>query len=189
MLLPGPDRRETACRWRDRIGSSARLNLFFDTLPLRLCGARRTGYRPPGCAARRSTAAPGTCGGAGSDIAPANIRPRTEAAPALYVWADQSARLARLDAAIWIASQAPFELEKADAAAFVRKRLQERRQGEAFVLFHSIMWQYMPRASKDGVLAALEEASAQATGDAPIARLDGAAGPGATCDAEPDDVA
>ena len=39
------------------------------------------------------------------------------------------------------------------------------------MLFHSIMWQYMPRASKEGVLAALEEAGREATHDAPVARL------------------
>jgi hypothetical protein len=88
-----------------------------------------------------------------------------------YIWADQAARLDRLDAAIGISSERPFTLEKADAAEFVRKRLRGRRQGEAFVLFHSTMWQYMPRASKDGVLAALAEAGREATRDAPIARL------------------
>ena len=109
---------------------------------------------------------------AGSDIAPVDISdPAQRLRLRSYVWADQAARLARLDAAIGIASETPFMLEKADAAAFVRKRLRERRQGEAFVLFHSIMWQYMPRASKEGVLAALEEAGREATRDAPIARL------------------
>ena len=108
----------------------------------------------------------------GSDIAPVEISdPAQRLRLRSYVWADQTARLARLDAAIGIASETPVALEKADAVEFVRKRLRERRQGEAFVLFHSIMWQYMPRASKDGVLAALQEAGAQATRDAPIARL------------------
>jgi hypothetical protein len=109
---------------------------------------------------------------AGSDIAPVDVSDPTEVLRLRsYVWADQTARLRRLDAAIAIASQIPFSLEKADAAAFVRNRLRARRPGEAFVLFHSIMWQYMPRSSKEGVRAALEEAGAHATSDAPIARL------------------
>jgi hypothetical protein len=109
---------------------------------------------------------------AGSDIAPIDISdPAQRLRLRSYVWPDQAARLARLDAAIGIASETPFVLDKADAAAFVRKRLAGRRSGEAFVLFHSIMWQYMPRASKEGVLAALEEAGRAATRDAPIARL------------------
>jgi hypothetical protein len=109
---------------------------------------------------------------AGSDIAPIDIfDPAQRLRLRSYVWADQTERLARIDAAIGIASAAPFLLEKADAEQFVRKRLQWRKPGEAFVLFHSIMWQYMPRASKEGVLAALEEAGGEATREAPIARL------------------
>ena len=65
----------------------------------------------------------------------------------------------------------PFWQDKADAADFVRRRLALRRPGEAFVLFHSIMWQYMPAASKEGVRTALEQAGAEATAEAPIARL------------------
>jgi hypothetical protein len=182
MLLPGflQIARETRLPLSlTEIGSSAGLNLFFDRFhydyagrewgpaesPARLAPEVRGGSPPLGRNLRIADRA-------GSDIAPIDI---SDTAQRLrlrsYVWADQTARLARLDAAIGIASEMHFTLKRADAAEFVRKRLQGRRQGEAFVLFHSIMWQYMPRASKDGVLAALEEAGREATSDAPIARL------------------
>lgn len=182
MLLPGflTIARETGLPLAlTEIGSSAGLNLFFDRFRYDYSGADWGEAASP---ARISPAARGTpppLGGelriaerAGSDIAPVAISdPAMRLRLRAYVWADQTARLERLDAAIGIASASPFVLERADAADFTRRRLAARKPGEAFVLFHSIMWQYMPRASRDGVLAALEEAAATATADAPVARL------------------
>lgn len=182
MLLPGflLIARETGLPLAlTEIGSSAGLNLFFDRFDYDYAGRS---WGPTGSPARL---APEVRGGppplagelriaerAGSDIAPVDISdPAQRLRLRSYVWADQTERLARIDAAIAIASETPFVLETADAARFVRKRLQRRKTGEAFVLFHSIMWQYMPRASKDGVLAALEEAGREATREAPVARL------------------
>jgi hypothetical protein len=161
------------------IGSSAGLNLFFDRFHYDYAGRE---WGPADSLTRLAPevrSSPPPLGGelriadrAGSDIAPIYISdPAQRLRLRSYIWADQAARLDRLDAAIGIASERPFTLEKADAAEFVRKRLRGRRQGEAFVLFHSTMWQYMPRSSKDGVLAALAEAGREATRDAPIARL------------------
>ncbi|NGN41972.1 DUF2332 family protein [Mesorhizobium sp. CGMCC 1.15528] len=108
----------------------------------------------------------------GSDIAPVDIgldadRLRLRS----YIWADQTARLERIDAAISVAETTPFSLEKADAADFVKSRLASRPPGETFVLFHSIMWQYMPSATKAVIAAALEEAGRAATLGAPIVWL------------------
>ena len=68
-----------------------------------------------------------------------------------YVWADQVLRLARLDAAISLAEANPFALEQADAADFVAAQIRKIRKPEtAHVLFHSIMWQYLPDADQAG---------------------------------------
>lgn len=182
MLLPGflAIARETRLPLAlTEIGSSAGLNLFFDRFRYDYDGHD---WGPAGSEARLSPAVRGAApplegdlriaGRAGSDIAPVDLLdPASRLRLRSYVWADQTARLDRLDAAIVIAADEALTLEAEDAADFVRARLARRVPGQAFVLFHSIMWQYMPAASKRGVLAALEEAGSLATADAPIARL------------------
>lgn len=108
----------------------------------------------------------------GCDIAPIDLGdPARRLRLRSYVWPDQALRRQRQDAAIALALEHPVPLERADAADFVRARLAARPSGEVFVLFHTIMWQYMPRATKDAILAALDEAGARATADRPVARL------------------
>jgi hypothetical protein len=109
---------------------------------------------------------------AGSDIAPLNLddegdRLRLRA----YIWADQSERLARLDAAILVARQGAVTLEKADAADFVTRQLALRKTGECLVLFHSVVWQYLPEHTRQAIQAAMRRAGAEATPDAPLAWL------------------
>lgn len=109
---------------------------------------------------------------AGCDIAPVDIADDGDKARLRsYIWPDQPARLQRLDGAIALAASHPFELRREDAADFVCRQLAARPSGATFVLFHSIMWQYMPRQTKDDILAALDEAGRTATRNAPIARL------------------
>ncbi len=62
-------------------------------------------------------------------------------------------------------------LEKEDAALFVKRKLAEHQPGSAFVLFHSIMWQYMPETTKAEIETALSEAGSAASADAPVAWL------------------
>lgn len=183
MLLPGflTIARETGlpldlCE----IGASAGLNLLFDSFHYRY-GDAEWGY--PASPVRlapevRSHAVP--LGGAidvrhraGCDIAPVDVADAaTRVRLRSCVWADQTARLARLDAALSLAEKVQPLLVKADAADFVEKALAARQQqGGAFVLYHSIMWQYLPRATKDAITATLEQAGREATAVAPIARL------------------
>lgn len=109
---------------------------------------------------------------AGCDIAPIDV---SDLAARLrlrsYIWADQSARLARLDAALSIAERFAPALVKADAADFVEKMLTRRREASAFVLYHSIMWQYLPQPTKTAIAASLERAGGAATDTAPVAWL------------------
>ncbi|MER8481574.1 DUF2332 family protein [Mesorhizobium sp. M1322] len=182
MLLPGflTVARETGlpldlCE----IGASAGLNLLFDSFHYRYGDAE---WGDPASPVRLAPEVRGRAvpfGGvinvrhrAGCDIAPVNVadasaRVRLRS----YIWADQAARLARLDAALSLAEKLQPLLVKADAADFVEKALAARQQGGAFVLYHSIMWQYLPRATKDAITASLEQAGRQAAAAAPVARL------------------
>lgn len=87
-----------------------------------------------------------------------------------YIWPDATERMARMEAAIALAEDAPPEVEKADAADFVDRMLAMPQQhGVTRVLFHSIMWQYLPEATRDHIAGAMEEAGAFATKDKPLA--------------------
>jgi hypothetical protein len=182
MLLPGflLIARETGLPLSvHEIGSSAGLNVVFDRFRFDYDGESwGDAASPVKLAPQVRGSAPPLHGDliiadrAGSDNAPVDIAEEKQRLRLLsYVWPDQALRFQRIEAAIELARSEAVTVEKADAAAFVRERLKARRDGEAFVLFHSIMWQYMPQASKDGVRAALEEAGKAATRAAPVARL------------------
>ncbi|WP_114394653.1 DUF2332 domain-containing protein [Oleisolibacter albus] len=84
-----------------------------------------------------------------------------------YVWADQTERAALLDAAIAQARTATVQVEAADAADWVEARLAEPVPDQLTVLYHTIVWQYLPEATKDRILTALEHYGARA----PLAHL------------------
>lgn len=182
MLLPGflEIARETTLPLAlHEIGSSAGLNLLFDRFHYRYGDAEWGDPVSPVRLAPEVRGNPVPVHGqleiverAGSDIAPVDIataedRLRLKS----YIWADQAMRLQRLDAALNLAAMQPFRLEKADAATFVRRSLASRQGAAAYVLFHSIMWQYLPEDAKASISADLQSAGAAATADAPIAWL------------------
>lgn len=107
----------------------------------------------------------------GCDVAPIDL---SDPAAALklkaYVWPDAAVRMARIDAAIQLASEAAPDVVKQDAGAFVTERLAEpQAQGTTRAMMHSIMWQYMPQATQDSITAGFEAAGAEATADRPLA--------------------
>jgi hypothetical protein len=119
---------------------------------------------------------------AGCDRAPPDLsRPEDRLRLLSFVWADQSARMTRVAAAIDLAAAAGVRVEQADAIAWLAARLQPR-PGRAHVIYHSIFWQYLAPDAQAGARASLEAAGARATPAAPLAWLrmegDGAA-PGA----------
>lgn len=87
-----------------------------------------------------------------------------------YVWADQEKRLARVRGAIAVARATPAALVQADAADWTASRLAPKA-GTSTVLFHSVMWQYMPQATQAAVRGSIEAAGAAASADAPLAWL------------------
>jgi hypothetical protein len=161
------------------IGSSAGLNLFFDRFRYRYGDAEWGDPAYPAMLAPQMRGAvPDLTGAlkiasrAGSDIAPLDVNDENDRLRLrAYIWADQGERLARLDAAIHVARQGAVTLEKADAADFVTRQLALRKTGECLVLFHSVVWQYLPEHTRQAIQAAMRRAGAEATPDAPLAWL------------------
>lgn len=166
------------------IGSSAGLNLFPDKFHYRYRDAEwgNPAY-PAMLVPHMRNSKPDLSGRLiinsrrGSDLSPLDIhntnhRLRLRA----YIWPDQPARRTRLDAAIAVAQAGDFTLVKADAADFATAQLAQRKLGECLVLMHSIVWTYLPGATRQKIETALKTAGAAATPDAPIAwlRMEGA---------------
>jgi hypothetical protein len=88
-----------------------------------------------------------------------------------YLWPDMVDRRARLDAALAIAAQVPANVEAADLGEWMESRLAAPAPGRTTVVYHSIVWQYVDRASRDRMRTALREAGRRAVDDAPLAWL------------------
>jgi len=107
---------------------------------------------------------------AGCDVAP--VDPLTEDGRltlGAYVWPDQPARQARLRGAFELAQRFPATVDRVDAASFVEAL--ELREGQLTVLWHSVMWQYVPLDQQERVMARLRDLGARATSTAPLLRL------------------
>jgi hypothetical protein len=87
-----------------------------------------------------------------------------------YVWADATERLARLDTAVSLAARTPPDLARMDAVDLVREMLaREQDRGVTRVLFHTIVWQYLPAASQKAIRSMMEQAGRSATKERPLA--------------------
>lgn len=109
----------------------------------------------------------------GSDIAPVDL---TDEGQALrlksYVWPEAKGRMARIDAAIALATRMPPEIERMDAGEWVEKELAKPQDaGVTRVLAHSIMWQYLPDLTQDRIEETLATAGERATEDKPLALI------------------
>ncbi|MEP2830180.1 DUF2332 family protein [Parvibaculum sp.] len=162
------------------IGASAGLNLGFDAYGYELGAARWgdaasavrivsewQGTMPPLDAELRVVSRKG------SDLNPldasdAALRERLLS----YIWPDQTARLARIEAALEATARAGTRIEKADAADWVEREFgRPGEKGRARVLMHTIMWQYLAAPTQARIEAAMEKAGEGATKDAPVAWL------------------
>ena len=108
---------------------------------------------------------------AGCDLRPIDLA-SPEAALRLqaYVWPNQPDRLARLRSAIDVARRHPPPVERADAGAWAADHVRPRA-GRAVVLFHSVVWQYLPGETQARVADAVAAAGAEARSDSPFAWL------------------
>jgi len=109
---------------------------------------------------------------AGCDLNPLNPASSDDVLRLLsYIWADQQDRLERTRFALSIAAANRQIVEKADAVDWLERRLQPVHEGHAHVIYHTIAWQYLPKASQEKGEALIAAAGARATANAPLARL------------------
>jgi hypothetical protein len=160
------------------IGSSAGLNLHFDhyaydlglgrwggpAAPLRLASDWR-GTPPPLDAPLRVVSR------RGCDVDPLDPGlPEDRARLLAYVWPDQADRLARMEAALAHAAARPERVERADAADWLATRFAAPPEsGRARLLFHTVVWQYLPLETKTRASALIAKAGAAATPETPFA--------------------
>jgi hypothetical protein len=78
-----------------------------------------------------------------------------------YVWPDQLTRLERLRAALRLAAATPPPVLRQDARTFVDGLA--LADGTTTVLWHSVMWQYLPAADQAAVAGRLDELGGQAS--------------------------
>jgi hypothetical protein len=75
-----------------------------------------------------------------------------------------------MEAAIAAAKEKAPDLVKMTAADFVEQQLARPQDaGTTRVLMHSIVWQYLPDATQQGITEAMESAGAAASADKPLA--------------------
>jgi hypothetical protein len=86
-----------------------------------------------------------------------------------YVWPDMTARHARLAGAIGLARAHPVPVQRADAASYVEGLRLE--PGTVTVLWHSVMFQYVPADQQERVSARLAELGASADERSPLVHL------------------
>jgi hypothetical protein len=80
-----------------------------------------------------------------------------------YVWADQPARMERLNAAIELARETGVKVDRADAAEWVKARLNGELPAGTSVVYHSVFLQYPPREVRDAIGEAIEAAGKRTT--------------------------
>ncbi len=108
----------------------------------------------------------------GCDAAPLDpASPEDRLTLLAYIWPDQPGRIERMRAALEVAAEQPVAVEREKAAPWVERKLAETSPGEATVLYHSVVSQYL----SDGELSAfhghIEAAARRAAAAAPLAWL------------------
>ena len=159
------------------LGASAGLNLRLDSYGYTL-GERATGPAdapvsfvpewkgpPPPLAEVRVVARRGV------DLNPVDVRDTAVRERLLaYVWPEQAARIARLEAALAAAAADPPPIDRGDAAAWVEAHVAPV-EGRCGLVFHSIAFQYFPAETQVRIVAHMAAAGARATTSAPLAWL------------------
>ncbi|RDC60459.1 Aminoacyl-tRNA hydrolase [Alteripontixanthobacter maritimus] len=109
----------------------------------------------------------------GCDVAPVDLTD-PEAAMRLksYVWPEMTARMGRIDAAIAMATERAPNVERMSGEDWVERELARPSQtGVTRVLFHSIVWQYLPPEGRERITRAVAQAATRATAGGPLAWL------------------
>src|SRR4051794_6129291 len=124
---------------------------------------------------RRPTLLPvEVCRRRASDISPIDVSTTEGRVTMLsFVWPDQVDRIERLRQALKVAAAVPIPVDRADAGEWLGAQLLEAEHagdanGTARVVFHSIVWQSLPRPTKDRIREVLATAGASATEASPL---------------------
>ncbi len=158
------------------IGSSAGLNLVMDRFAFDLGGVRvgpedaALTIRPEWRGVTPPVAEVAIESLRGCDIAPVDLSdPAAAARLEAYVWVDAVERQARLATAIGLVREYGVALDAGDAAYWVETRLAEpQADGVTRVLIHSVVWQYLPRATQTRIRDAMTAAGAAASAERPL---------------------
>jgi hypothetical protein len=106
----------------------------------------------------------------GSDVMPVDVRtPEGRLALTAYVWPDQVHRFERLRGGFALAADTPYDVHRRAAADFVDGLTVAA--GTVTVLWHSVMWQYVPRDQQVRITDRLAELGASADSDSPLVHL------------------
>lgn len=110
---------------------------------------------------------------AAADLSPIDVAPPGgRLAIQSFVWPDQLERIERLRAALTVADEHPLHVERADAGAWLSRHVEEHLPAHtATVVFHTIVWQYLPATTRDHLRRTLAAASVHATVQNPLCWL------------------
>lgn len=160
------------------IGASAGLNLQWDRYAYRLGAAvwstedTDITIAPDWSGPEPEPAEIRIAGRAGCDLNPIDPADGEERLRLLsYIWADQADRIDRTRKSLALAAARPLPVERADAIEWLEGRLATAFPQAVHVVYHSIVWQYLPADRREAGRRLLEAAGARATADAPLAHL------------------
>jgi hypothetical protein len=88
-----------------------------------------------------------------------------------YLWPGQEERFDLLRGALDVAREVEAPVVRADLVDWLGEQLATPRPGVATVVFHSIVWQYLPDPARDEARARIRAAGERATGESPLAWL------------------
>lgn len=110
---------------------------------------------------------------AGCDRRPIDPGNRADAERLMaYIWPDQMYRVERTEAALKLAAADGRKVERIDAADWVEREFaRPQLPGTCRLLYHTIVWQYLPTETQARIEAALARAAAAATDGAPVAHF------------------
>lgn len=157
------------------LGASAGLNLNWDKFSYRF-GDWTWGPKSSVCietdwsGPRPAQTRPRVRTRAGCDQNPLDLKdPDARLRLRAYIWAEQTERLARFDAAAELAIAERVHVDRADAADWIMRALASRPASGLTIVYHSVFFQYPPPATQAAIAAAIEAAGAEASPSAPLA--------------------
>ena len=108
----------------------------------------------------------------GCDLNPLDVNdPKDLLSLRAYIWPDMPGRKQRFEAAVKIGRKVGLKVDKADAAAWLKDKLQHLQARHGHVIYHTIAWQYFPDSVKTELTEMINLAGAQATKNCPLVHL------------------